>query len=128
MPILEFSRHLPLHDADWVSLQVGGDVKGEILQLNQHIKQTQNQFETKTQQRNTLPIIYDQGSQFRDFSHTAAAIASTDEVFTVDTAVAHLSGSMGHPMKLLISHPPDWRWASNSKNNHWYNKIEFVRI
>ena len=38
LPILEFAQHLPLIHADWISLQVGGDVAGELNLLRTHLK------------------------------------------------------------------------------------------
>jgi ADP-heptose:LPS heptosyltransferase len=45
-----------------------------------------------------------------DFAETAAVISELDLVITVDTAVAHLAGSLGKPVWLLLTYSPDWRW------------------
>jgi hypothetical protein len=117
-PIIEFTRHLPIHDSDWVSLQVGGDVASELNLLQAHLK-------TITAHENEacpLPIIEDAGSRFEDFLDTARAITATDHVITVDTAVAHLAGALGHPTTVHLPDPPDWRWGLNQRaiSNLWY--------
>jgi hypothetical protein len=48
-------------------------------------------------------------------------------VFTVDTAVAHLAGALGIITTIFIPDPPDWRWGLNSKLNPWYLKTNLIR-
>jgi len=48
-------------------------------------------------------------------------------VITVDTALAHLAGALGHPTNLLLPDPPDWRWGINLKINCWYRKTNLIR-
>lgn len=45
------------------------------------------------------------------FEHTAAIMASLDVVVTIDSAVAHLAGAMGHHAYVLLSKQNDWRWG-----------------
>jgi hypothetical protein len=121
-PILEFARHLPIHDADWVSLQVGGDVSGELNLLRTHLESVAATGRPTLDKAAGLPHIEDAGSRFEDFLDTARAITATDQVITVDTAVAHLSGALGHPTTVLLPTPPDWRWGLNQRaiSNCWY--------
>ena len=46
----------------------------------------------------------------RDWSNTLKRIAQCNAVFSVDTAVAHLSAGSERPTTLLLGDPPDWRW------------------
>jgi len=60
-----------------------------------------------------------------DFLDTAHLIAQMDHVVTVDTAVAHLAGAMGHPSAhVLIPYLSDWRWHCGSA---WYPTLQFYR-
>ena len=47
----------------------------------------------------------------RDFADAAEIIAGLDLVITVDTAVAHLAGSMGTTVWILLYNVVDWRWG-----------------
>lgn len=69
-----------------------------------------------------LPVLT---SYCHDFLDTCAAIANLDLIITVDTAVAHVAGSMGKPVWLLIGKWPDWRWSSEKP---WYPSVIPVRI
>jgi hypothetical protein len=126
-PILEFAKFLPLHNADWVSLQVGGDVAGELNRLRTHLKTAAAIGQPAIDEDDRLPHIEDAGSQFEDFLDTARAITTTDQVITVDTAVAHLAGALGIITTIFIPDPPDWKWGFNSKLNPWYLKTNLIR-
>jgi hypothetical protein len=55
-----------------------------------------------------------------DFTEAAALIAHLDLVITVDTAVAHLAGSMGKPVWILLSTFADWGWGIQGTQTEWY--------
>jgi cytochrome c-type biogenesis protein CcmH/NrfG len=127
-PILEFALHLPLQGADWVSLQVGGDVAGELNRLRTHLKTfTATNPSAPEGEEGNLPTIEDAGSQFEDFLNTAQTITATDQVITVDTAVAHLAGALGHPANILLADPPDWRWGLTNTSAEWYQNTTIIR-
>lgn len=64
----------------------------------------------------------------RDFQDTASIIAGLEAVVTVDTAVAHLAGSMGKPTFILLpAHRPDWRWLRSGETTPWYPSVRLVR-
>ena len=67
------------------------------------------------------------GSQFRDFSDTAAVVSLIDLVVTVDTAVAHLAGAMGRPVWIMLTYSPDWRWAIDRDRSSWYPTARLFR-
>lgn len=62
-----------------------------------------------------------------DFSDTAALCAQLDLVICVDTSVAHLSGALGVPCWVLVTHHPDWRWLLNRADCVWYPKTRVYR-
>jgi hypothetical protein len=62
-----------------------------------------------------------------DFGDLAALVASCDLVVTVDTAVAHLTGALGHPGIVLLSCCPDWRWARSGDRAPWYTSLHPIR-
>lgn len=57
------------------------------------------------------------------WEHTAALMSCLDVVISVDTAVAHLAGAMGVPVRLIIPREPEWRWASGAS---WYASMRIT--
>lgn len=67
------------------------------------------------------------GSELRQFTDTAALIEAMDVVITVDTSVAHLAGTMGKPVWILLSATPDWRWMLGRDDSPWYPTVRLFR-
>lgn len=61
-----------------------------------------------------------------DFQETAERIRRLELVVTVDTSVAHLAGSMGVPLIVLLPYDHDWRW-NNGVRSDWYPDAHLVR-
>lgn len=61
------------------------------------------------------------------FADTAALIAELDLVICVDTAVAHLAGTLGKPVWILLPHLPDWRWLLERADSPWYPTARLFR-
>jgi tetratricopeptide (TPR) repeat protein len=49
--------------------------------------------------------------ELADWLETARMVVGLDLVITIDTAIAHLCGSLGVPCMVLVSSPCEWRWA-----------------
>jgi hypothetical protein len=62
-----------------------------------------------------------------DFAETARVIAGLDLVITVDTAVAHLAGTMAKRVWILVSNAPDWRWGLQGSSTDWYPSARLFR-
>jgi len=71
--------------------------------------------------------IIDYMEKVQDFSDTAALIENLDLVISVDTAVAHLAGSLGKPVWVLLPFSPDWRWMLNRQDSPWYPTMKLFR-
>lgn len=54
-----------------------------------------------------------------DFADTAALIEELDLVIAVDTAIAHLAGSLNRPLWVLLAPGVDWRWPKRTRTP-WY--------
>ena len=64
----------------------------------------------------------------KNFADSAALIATLDVVVSVDTAVAHLSASLGKPTWILLSnHAVDWRWLLDRETSPWYLTTRLFR-
>ena len=72
-------------------------------------------------------VIKDLGKQFIDFHCTALAILQLDLIISVDTAVAHLAGSLGKPVWTLLPFIPDWRWMLDRSDSPWYPSMTIFR-
>ena len=62
-----------------------------------------------------------------DFADTAALIEALDLVITVDTAVAHLAGSLGKPVWLMTRFDGCWRWRRDRDDSAWYPTMRLFR-
>jgi FkbM family methyltransferase len=62
----------------------------------------------------------------KDWYTTAWVISNLRAVVTVDTAVAHVAGSIGVPTHLLLGWSPDWRWGTGD-TTHWYPSVTLYR-
>ena len=67
------------------------------------------------------------GSDITDFAETAAVIQRLDLIITVDTATAHLAGSLGKETWTLLCHTPDWRWGLHGDRSLWYPTMRLFR-
>ena len=76
---------------------------------------------------NTPEGILNLAQELTDFGETAAAISGLDLVITVDTAVAHLAGSLGKPVWLLAAYASDWRWMLDREDTPWYSSMRIFR-
>ena len=71
--------------------------------------------------------ISDWTAELPDMAETAALIAALDLVISVDTAVAHLAGALGHPIWLLNRFDCDWRWSVIGDGSAWYKSLRQFR-
>ena len=62
-----------------------------------------------------------------DFAATAAVVAALDLVITVDTAMAHLVGAMGHPGWVLLPFSAAPRWLRQRCDTPWYPTLRLFR-
>lgn len=68
------------------------------------------------------------GSEVEDLADTAAIVAQLDLVICVDTAVAHVSGSVGTPCWVLLpAQDVDWRWMHGREDSAWYPHARLFR-
>lgn len=62
-----------------------------------------------------------------DWEQTAKTVEGMDLIVTVDTAMAHLAGSLGIPSIVLLNKRHDWRWGQAGHTIYWYPKQEIMR-
>lgn len=104
--------------------------------LDQFCKLLQHDYEFYSLQKEIKPrdeevmrrvSIIDFSTKLADFSDTAALISAMDLVISVDTAVAHLAGSLGKPIWILLPAIPDFRWMLNRDDSPWYPSARLFR-
>jgi tetratricopeptide (TPR) repeat protein len=71
--------------------------------------------------------VRDACSTVTDFADTAEILAGLDLVISVDTSVAHLAGSMGKPVWVLLGAVPEWRWGLKGETTPWYPTMRLFR-
>jgi len=62
-----------------------------------------------------------------DIPSTAAIMDALDLVISVDTMGAHLAGSLGRPVWLIVHSLPDWRWPVSGATTPWYPSMRIFR-
>jgi tetratricopeptide (TPR) repeat protein len=62
-----------------------------------------------------------------EWAETAAIVRNLDLVICVDTAIAHLAGSMNVATWILLSTCPDWRWLTIRSDSPWYPSVRLFR-
>ena len=62
-----------------------------------------------------------------DWLDTLELVETMDLVLTVDTAMAHLCGSVGVPCVVLLNAPCDWRWGQSGERTFLYDSIRLAR-
>ncbi|MFZ5677478.1 MAG: tetratricopeptide repeat protein [Pseudomonadota bacterium] len=71
--------------------------------------------------------VIDGSEHIADFDDTAAAIAGTTVVISIDTAVAHLAGALGQPCWVIVKKASDWRWKASGPKPVWYPSLHLFR-
>ncbi|MEZ4885376.1 MAG: tetratricopeptide repeat protein [Chitinophagales bacterium] len=104
IPARFFTRLLKLKKIEWYSLQVG--------------KASKDLQDSK---------LIDLASSIENFVDTTTHIDTLDLIISVDTAVAHLAGSMHKKIWLLLDYAPDWRWGLEDADTVWYPTMRIFR-
>jgi len=93
---------------EWINLQVDADPEEEAALLEAGVQ--------------AYP------GSVKSFVDTAALIMAMDVVIGVDTAVSHLSGSLGRPTWIMLQKfSTDWRWLLNQDSSPWYSTARLFR-
>ena len=75
-----------------------------------------------------VPELPGIAGRVRDWADTAGLVRQCDLVLTVDTAVAHLAGSLGVPTWVLVGPNADSRWGDPpAEQTPWYPSVRVIR-
>ena len=108
-PLERLRPLLDRKDTDFISLQVGEGTQSEVDELPPEIRP------------------FHLGDALNDFADTAAVMQRLDLIITVDTAAAHLAGTLGKQTRTLLCHTPDWRWGLSGATTAWYPSMRLFR-
>ena len=61
------------------------------------------------------------------FLDSIEIIKNLDLVITSDTAIAHLSATLGRKTWIALPFIADWRWFDEKKNSKWYKNFSIFR-
>ena len=78
-------------------------------------------------QENKVPSLIDLSGELKNFDDTAAVINALDLVISVDTAVAHLAGSIGKPVWTMLWYSHCWRYLETRTDSPWYPTMQLFR-
>lgn len=67
------------------------------------------------------------GPELEDFADTAAVVEQLDLVVMTDSSVAHLAGSLGVPVWVLLQHVPYWVYGMSGATTPWYPSMRLYR-
>ena len=67
------------------------------------------------------------GEQLDSFAETAAVIEALDLVIMTDSSVAHLAGSLGHPVWNLLNKATYWLYRGQGETTPWYPSMRLYR-
>ncbi len=72
-------------------------------------------------------LILNTAATDRDLADAAALCAQMDLVITVDTALAHVAGSLGVPVWVVLARPGFWYWGPYGEATYWYKSMRLIR-
>lgn len=75
----------------------------------------------------TSAIIVDAAGSDADFADSAALIQGLDLVITMDSAIAHVAGSLGRPVWNLLHSEAYWLYEPYSEKTPWYPNMRLIR-
>lgn len=80
--------------------------------------------EAKVLDRFGIPDI---GRDLGTFDESAGLLTHLDLVISIDTAVAHLAGSLGIKTWIMLKYGCDWRWLLERSDSPWYPSATLYR-
>jgi ADP-heptose:LPS heptosyltransferase len=111
MPLADWAPLLALRGAMFVSLQYHSDAGEEVADLNRDLGLAVQHW----------PDALD------DYDETAALVTALDAVVSVCTAVIHLGGGLGRPVRVIVPSSPEWRYGVRGDRMPWYPSVRLYR-
>ena len=116
----------------WLNRHKGMPFEGmlELIRTNPQYEWVNLQIDATPEEEEALVAVGVKAypGSITSFVDTAALIMAMDVVIGVDTAVSHLSGSLGRPTWIMLNwFGTDWRWLLNRDDSPWYSTARLFR-
>ena len=72
-------------------------------------------------------VLHNAGPKLEDLADTAGLLENIDLLISIDSAPAHLAGSMNKPCWILLDSFVDFRWMLNYDKSPWYPSVKLIR-
>ena len=113
-------KHIPLEH--FIKLANNFDSNFFVLQKDVGLSE-------KNKIKNKKNIFYfpEMDNSKKAFLDSIEIIKNLDLVITSDTAIAHLSATLGRKTWIALPFIADWRWFDEKKNSKWYKNFSIFR-
>jgi tetratricopeptide (TPR) repeat protein len=111
IPLSDWQPLFALPNVSFISLQYHADVGAEL-----------DAFATKHGVR-----IHHWQEAINDYDETAALATAVASIVTVCTAIVHLGGALGRPVRVVVPASPEWRYGINGETMIWYPTVRLFR-
>jgi tetratricopeptide (TPR) repeat protein len=71
--------------------------------------------------------VHDASYANNDLEEILALIAAVDDYVGVSNTNTHLRGGTGGAMRVLVPHPPEWRWGTEGDRSPWFPTASITR-
>ena len=71
--------------------------------------------------------VFDAARANDDIEDLLALLACVDEQVGVSTTSVHLRGAVDRSARILVQHPPEWRWMQSGDESAWYPGFTLYR-
>ncbi len=100
------------------------DINAKFFILQQNI--SSNDIKKILKNKNFI-YFPDMDKSEKAFIDSTEIIKNLDLVITSDTAIGHLSATLGKKTWIAIPYIADWRWFSDKANTKWYSSVTIFR-
>jgi len=100
-----------------------GNVPGTILALQRHPRDSELDALSKDLKRD----VHDLSAANEDLEDMLALLALLDETIGVSNTNMHLLAGLGKTARVLVPHPPDWRWMLRNSESPWFPGFKIYR-
>jgi tetratricopeptide (TPR) repeat protein len=97
-------------NATFIALQ-RNPIAGEITQLSSHLSRA----------------VHDLSALNNDLPRMLAVLSLLDDYVGVSNTNMHLMAGIGGSARVLIPHPPEWRWQHSGKQSPWFPGFQLYR-